>query len=153
MIMLQNSYEIWGVAIVVILMGIWAIRHMIRRENKFYVDGRTVPDATVLNTDHSMEHRVLIFLMAQQTESILAALARTIDEERQKLGRVVRKPTISRAMVDDHAEKSHGSERRDSAPYEHILPMARKGISSPMIARQLQLPESEISLFLRLHAA
>ncbi|MBC2742072.1 MAG: DUF2802 domain-containing protein [Desulfosarcina sp.] len=46
----------------------------------------------------------------------------------------------------------HVSDNRQ-LPYDQILPMARNGITVSKIASQLQLPEAEVSMVMRLNAA
>ncbi|WP_372683570.1 DUF2802 domain-containing protein, partial [Desulfosarcina sp.] len=112
-------------------------------------------DSTLFNSftrDNDIEHRALMFLMAQKTDSVLAALARTLEQERQKLGGVVRKPSMTDAIDALQAEATPASAPHHSS-YDQILPMAHEGIGVANIARQLQLPEAEVSLVMRLNAA
>jgi hypothetical protein len=93
-----------------------------------------------------------MFLMAQKTDSVLAALARTLEQERQKLGSVVRKPSMPEAIDALQAAAIPVSINRQ-ATYDQILPMAHQGIAVATIARQLQLPEAEVSMVMQLNAA
>jgi hypothetical protein len=102
--------------------------------------------------DHDIEHRALMFLMTQRTDSILAALADTIEQERQKLGGVVRKPSMTEA-VDGLPSAAETVATHRSSPHDRILPMANDGVAVATIARQLQLPEAEVCMVMRLNAA
>lgn len=150
--MLHNSYEIWGVAIVALLIGSWIIRGIIRRKN---TEGDCRSNPAKFNAsrrNHDTEHRALMFLMTQKTDSVLAALARTIEDERQKLGVDVRNPSMTAAVDAFQPEAIPVSDHRQS-PYDQILPMANNGIAVATIARQLQLPEAQVSMVMRLNAA
>ena len=85
------------------------------------------------------------------TALVLAALARTIEQKRQKLGVVVRNPSMTGAIDAFQAEANRVSDNGQSS-CDQILPMARNGIAVPKIARQLQLPEAEVAMVLRLNA-
>lgn len=150
--MIHVSYEIWGVVVTVLLIGFWIIKWCVFR--KRYSDTNRL-DCTTLNSssrDHDIEHRALMFLMTQKTDSVLAALADTIKQERQKLVGVVRKPSMDDAMDAFPAAAATVSTSHQSS-YDRILPMARDGVAVAMIARQLQLPETEVCMVMRLNAA
>ena len=150
--MLHASYEIWVVAVTVLLIGFLSIKRHISRKNLEKAGGL---NRAVVNTacqDHDIEHRALMFLMAQKTDSVLAALARTIQQERQKLGGVVRKPSMPEA-VDAFQAAAMPVPTAGPSTYDQILPMARDGIAVASIARQLQLPEAEISMVMRLNGS
>lgn len=150
--MLLASYEIWGVVITVLLIGFWIIKRGIARKSNESGIGL---DGAILNSscqDHDVEHRALMFLMAQKTDSVLVALARTIEQERQKLGAVVRKPSMTVAIDDLQAASIPVATRRPSS-YDQILPMVNNGMAVTTISRQLRLPEAEVSMVMRLNAA
>ena len=150
--MLHASYEIWGVCVIVLLIGFWIIKRWFSRKSP---QTASELDRATFNTtcrDHDVEHRALMFLMAQKTDSILAALARTIMQERQKLGGVVRNPSNVEA-VETFQPAAVPVSTSDQSSYDQILPMAHEGIAVATIARQLQLPEAEVCMVMRLNAA
>lgn len=150
--MLQSSHEIWGVVIILLLIGAWSLRRIIGRQPAEDGCGSNHAALTSPSKNHDLEHRALMFLMAQKTDSVLAALARTIDQERQKLGVVVRNPSIDKTIDAFQGGTMPIAEDRQS-PYDQIVPMARCGSAVPAIARQLQLPEAEVGMVVRLNAA
>lgn len=150
--MLQASYEIWGVVATALLIGVWILKRCIARKNP---DPANRLDQEIVDStcrDHDIEHRALMFLMAQKTDSVLAALAHTIEQERQKLGGVVRKPSMTEAIDALPAAAVTVATNRSSS-YDRILPMANDGVAVATIARQLQLPEAEVCMVMRLNAA
>ena len=150
--MLQASYEIWGVVVTAMLIGVWIVKRRIARNKP---DAANRPDRGLLDAtcpDHDIEHRALMFLMAQKTDSVLAALAHTIDQERQKLVGVVRKPSMTEA-IDALPPTAVPDATNRSSPYDRILPMANDGVAVATIARQLQLPEAEVGMVMRMNAA
>jgi hypothetical protein len=150
--MLHASYGIWGVSVIVLLIGFWIVKRCIFRKRPETVSGL---DRATFNTtcrDHDIDHRALMFLMAQKTDSMLAALVRTIKQERQKLGGVVRNPSMVEAVDAFQAAAIPVSTRHQSS-YDRILPMAHDGVAVATIARQLQLPEAEVCMVMRLNAA
>ncbi len=150
--MLLASYEIWGVVVTVLLIGFWIIKRGIARKSTESAIGL---DGAILDSscrDHDVEHRALMFLMAQKTDSVLVALARTIEQERQKLGAVVRKPSMTVAIDDLQAASIPVANSRPSS-YDQILPMVDDGMAVTTISRQLRLPEAEVSMVMRLNAA
>ena len=150
--MLHSSYAMGGIAGVVFLIGFWIIKRRIYRKNHERGCGLNSGIADSPRQDHDIEHRALIYLMTQKTDSVFAALARTIEQERQKLGVVVRNPSITPAM--DAFQTDVGSIAEDSlSSYEQILPLVRDGITVATIARKLQLPEAEVSMIKRLNVA
>jgi len=150
--MLQASYEIWGVAVIALLIGVWIVKRGIARKNLDPANrlDRKIVDSTC--RDHDIEHRALMFLMTQKTDSVLAALARTIEQERQKLGGVVRKPSMAET-IDALPAADLTVETNRSSAHDRIIPMANAGVAVPAIARQLQLPEAEVCMVMRLNAA
>ena len=150
--MLHASYEIWGVAVTALLIGFWIIKRAFARKS---TESANRLDNVIVNSscrDHDIEHRALMFLMTQKTDSVLAALTRTIEQERQKLGGIVRKPSMTEATDALQAAARPVATNRPSA-YDQILPMSNEGVAVANIARQLQLPESEVSMVMRLNAA
>ena len=102
--------------------------------------------------DRDIEHRALMYLMAEKTDSLLSALAKTIEQERQKLGVVVRKPSIPEE-IDAHHERAAVPSEGSQPAYDQVLPLASAGTPIETIARQLNLSEAEVSLVVRLDAA
>ncbi|BBO66778.1 hypothetical protein DSCA_07080 [Desulfosarcina alkanivorans] len=150
--MLNASYEVCGIAVVVLLIGYWTIKfRAFRKKNKI----AGVPDPSESQSplnEHDIHHRALMFLMTQKTDSMLAALAATIEQERQKLGVAVRNPSVDEAIDAVQPEAMPAPAQRQT-PYDQILPMVRNGMTVSTIARQLALPEAEISMVMRLNAA
>lgn len=149
--MLHTSFEIWGIAIVVLMIGGWIIKRSVSCQlSKRLGDGKA-QKASLLSREHDIQHRALMFLMNQKTDAMLAALAQTIEKERQKLGTVVRKPSVDEPLDALPAESKSVSAHPPSS-CDRILPLVRSGMGVSTIARQLQLPEAEISMVVRLKA-
>ncbi|WP_319525254.1 hypothetical protein [uncultured Desulfosarcina sp.] len=150
--MLHASYEIWGLILVVLLIGTLFFKSFLnRRRNRRELESLPVEkEAGAYRGD--IEHRALMFLMAQKTDSVLAALARAIDQERQKLGGVVRNPSMAEALdaMQAAAPSTAGNPEPD---YERVMPMAHRGMDVADIARRLHLPEAEVCMVMRLNAA
>ncbi len=148
--MLHASYELWR-GIAGLLNEFWTITRTILKSDP--QRGCTSHDSksNASCRDHDIEHRALIFLMSRKTDSMLAALAQTIEQERQKLGVVVRKPSMGHSLDAFPTAAMEVSDDCRSS-YEQISPMVREGISMPKIARQLELPEAEVSMVMRLNA-
>jgi hypothetical protein len=149
--MLHASYEIWGVTVVALLIGGWTLRSFFFRKR---IDPVSLTDDSMTNhrpQDHDIQHRALVYLMTQKTDSVLAALARTIEQERQKLGVAVRNPSITEAVDAFEKAAIPGPDHRQP-PYDQVLPMVHSGIAVAKIACQLQLPEAEVALVMRLNA-
>jgi hypothetical protein len=144
--MLHTSYEIWLVAITVLMCG-WCLLRDRRQPGCRLNRLKSNPS----RQDHDIDHQALICLMAQKNDSMLAALAKTIDQERQKLGTVVRKSSIPEAHSAFQTDAQAVSDDPQSS-YEQILPMAHDGITASKIARRLDLPEAEVSMVMRLKA-
>ena len=107
----------------------------------------------IAHQEHELAHRALIHLMNQKTDAMLAALSETIDKERQKLGVVVRNPAATERFEADGNLGLGGFEAKDAMVHDRILAMSRKGTDVSHISRQLQLPEDEVTMILRLKAA
>ena len=150
--MISDSYEVWGVAIAGLLIGLFIIKRLVCRNHTRRVCAADPSESQSFSREHDIHHQALMFLMTQKTDSMLAALGQTIEKERQKLGVVVRKPSVDETLDAINPEAMPVSNDHPSA-YDRILPMARNGIAVSTIARQLQLPEAEISLVMRLNAA
>ena len=149
--MLVASFEFWGAAFGVLLIGCWVLKGIIRKkvaDRILEVDGM---DIDFDNRSHTNQHRALVFLMNQKTDAVLAALADTIEQERRKLGLVVRNPSIIDA-IDARDTQAAGPKRTRLSSYDQILPMARHGIAPSKIAHQLRLPEAEVAMVMRLNA-
>jgi hypothetical protein len=150
--MLHASYEVWGLVLVVLLIGVWIVKRLVFKRKYESVDGLNQAIANGPDPDHDIQHRALMFLMTQKTDSMLAALAGTIEQERQKLGAVVRKPSMTEALDAFQAESVAGCDDEAEA-HSRIMPMARNGKTVSTIARRLDLPEAEVSLVLQMNAA
>lgn len=150
--MLHASYEVWGVAIAALLIGFWTIKRYVSRKKTQCAFASNPEKSQSLHLEHDVQHQALVFLMTQKTDSMLVALAKTIEEERQKLGVVVRNPSINLSLDALPPETIPVSSPHPST-HDRILPMVRKGMAVSAIARQLDLPEAEISLVMRLNAA
>jgi hypothetical protein len=150
--MMHASYEIWGVVLVALLIGTLLFKALLcRRRSKVGVESLSGKEETTVHGG-DIEHRALMFLMAQKTDAVLGALAQAIDQERQKLGGVVRNPSMAEAL--DAMQTTAPSPAGDPGPnYERVIPMARSGMDMTDIARQLRLPEAEVSMVMRLNAA
>jgi hypothetical protein len=147
-----NYYLIGGVIVCVLLVGWWILRSIAGLKNTYAQHGSLPDDADAAGRDHDPDHRALMLLMTQKTDSVLAALARTIEAERQKLGIVVRKPSTGETIEASQAPEVHGCEN-GPPPHDRILPMAGSGVGVAAIARQLRLPEAEVAAVVRLNAA
>jgi len=150
--MLHATYEIWGLGLVALLIGIWTVKAVLNRKSTRRTNGSRHGAAGTTRADQDIEHRALMYLMAQKTDSLLGALAQTIEQERQKLGGVVRNPSMETAldaMEAVSAPATNNGRSKDAA----ILPMAQRGMDAAAIARQLRLPEAEVDLIMRRKAA
>ncbi len=117
--------------------------------SKCLVDFDSDPD---ISKEHELEHRALIYLMTQKTDSVLGALANTIEQERQKLGIVVRKPSKVKT-VDLPPSAALDDKECCFSVYDRIMPLIDEGFTVSKIARKLELPELEISMVMRLNAS
>ena len=150
--MLHTSYEIWGFVLVALFIGTLIFKVFLGRRRNRRGHELLPGKKEALMHGSDIEHRALMFLMAQKTDSVLAALAQAIDQERQKLGGVVRNPSMTEALdAMPAAATSHDGNPEPN--YERVIPMARSGMDATDIARQLQLPEAEVSMVMRLNAA
>lgn len=114
--------------------------------------GALPPDcAKVLSEQHQLEHRALIYLMTQKTDSVLAALSRTIEQERFKLG-VIDSNLFEKETLDAVDPCLADDFNRQSTIYDQIMPLAHEGVDPSRIAQTLALPESEVSMVLRLQS-
>ncbi len=149
--MLHASYEVGGLALVVLLIGVWIVRRLVSRKTYDREGGLIHAVSNPCDPEHDIQHRALMFLMAQKTDSMLAALAGTIEQERQKLGAVVRKPSMTEALDSFQDDAVAGSDDSQN-PHAQIIPMVRNGITVSTIARRLELPEAEVSLVMQMNA-
>ena len=150
--MLHASYEIWGIVVSALLIGFWIIKRASARKRSESASGSERGRFNSSCRNHDIEHRALMFLMTQKTESVLAALARTIEQERQKLGAVVIKPSMAETN-DARQASALPVSASPLSTYDQVLPMANDGMAVATIARQLRLPEAEVSMVMRLNAA
>jgi hypothetical protein len=150
--MLHASYEILGVAVCAMLIGFWIVKRCIARKSPEPANRLNNAMVNDFPRDQDVEHQELMFLMSQKTDSVLAALARTIEQERQKLGGFVRKPSMTEAIDAFQAAAVPAATHRPPS-YDQILPLAQNGMAVATIAHQLQLPKEEVSMIMRLNAA
>jgi len=101
--MIQRRYELMGTILIILLAGGWIVSAIHRRRYSRSFDWRETQFPGIRDM-HDVEHRALVYVMVQRTDSILAALARTIEEERQKLGAIVRNPSMDGALVARQAD-------------------------------------------------
>jgi hypothetical protein len=99
------------------------------------------------------DQRNLAEQLTRQTDSILAALARTIELERQRIGM----PGVGHPKDGDHQDRC-GDAMALSFPPDHpqpifgrIRPLLEKGCGVQRIARELHLPEAEVDMAINLH--
>ena len=150
--MLHTTYAIWGLVIVACLTATWMIRAVVRRIRQGRgSDSDRLPNGEPLHRPNA-ENQALMFLMTQKTDSVLAALSRTIEQERQKLGVAVSNSSQKKAPAACRIA-TLPAENASRLGLDRVLPMAREGMSEGAIARQLHLPETEVAMVLRLHAA
>lgn len=154
--LLDANYAIWGGAFATVsalLLGIFVLRLVNHVKKVFCIQPENGSDA-IAHADamQDNEHRVLMFLMNQKTDSMLAALSKTIEQERQKLGVVVRNPSMTEEIDTRHAPAPERADCPQTA-YEQVLPLAQNGATVEGIARQLDLSEAEVSLVMQLNAA
>jgi hypothetical protein len=147
--MLQVSYQLFGVVFLIALVGCWG-GHRLRKRRRIVPNGDHPADTkNSLPSGDDIEHRVLMYLMAQKTESILAALANTIDQERQKLGGIVRNPSVDAAGSGLRIGPTQVAAKSPSGDME-IFTLARQGRDVSGIARRLELCEDEVRMVMRL---
>jgi hypothetical protein len=101
--------------------------------------------------EHALEHRALVYLMTQKTDAVLAALAKTIEEERSKLG-VAKIIPFSENLSNLKDSEKPKRENGTLPVHERIMHLAEEGASISSISRKLVLPENEVSMVLRLNA-
>ena len=150
--MLHASYGIGGLAAVLIFIGMWVIRRRIRRRRDSADAGHAWMGQVAPERQHDVEHRALMYLMNQKTDALLAALSRTIEQERQKLGGVVRNPSMA-AVLDAYPTEANAAKAPQPSIHEQIIPLARTGMTVDAIASQLRLPQDEVAMVVRLKAA
>ena len=107
--MIHLSYEMAGTILIIFLAIGWIVSVLQRRKQKYPIGLKE--RAIAAGHGHEIEHRALMFLMAQKTDAILAALAKTIELERQKLGDVVSNPSMDDALVAYQAQSMAGESR------------------------------------------
>jgi len=151
--MVYVSHEIWALGIVALLVGILILKAAFRRFKTGQAN-TTIDNAGSLagTTCQDIEHRALMYLMAEKTDSLLGALAKTIEQERQKLVGVVRNPSMAQALdrlPSVPAEDQNGR----TTKFDAVGPMAKQGMDATAIARQLRMPEAEVALAMRLKVA
>jgi ABC-type nickel/cobalt efflux system permease component RcnA len=149
---LHASFEIAGLAIVLVLIGMWVIRRRIRRRRDTANTNHALMGQVASQPQHDIEHRALMYLMNQKTDALLAALSRTIEQERQKLGGIVRNPSMAVAL-DAFQTQAVSKQALQPSIHEQIAPLARTGMTVDAIASHLRLPQDEVAMVVRLNAA
>lgn len=154
--LMDASYAIWGgalAALLTLLLVVSIMRGVRYLKRVFKIHPADEPAAFIqADGPKDIEHRALMFLMNQKTDSMLAALANAIAQERQKLGVIVRNPSMPDGFdVDDEPRVENPDASQSTSA--RVLSMARKGTSMKTIARQLDLSEAEVSLVMRLNPA
>ncbi len=149
--MLHVGYGIGGVGLALLLLGSWILWRLrtlqaVPASRELSAEPKSVPSHV-----REIDPRAVMVMVTRKTDSLLAALARTIEQERQKLGIAVRDPSIIAALdpIWATAPPSGGGRRAD---VERIVVMAREGVPVATIARRLQLPEAKVALVMRLNA-
>ncbi len=149
------NYVIWGVAFdatIAVLLGVLVISVIrLMKHNAKMLHHRHGEPAS-LDAQLKKDREALMNLMNHKTDSMLAALAVTIEQERQKLGVIVRNPSINEEIDARRVPVPKLSER-PVIDHERILSLAQKGTAIPVIARQMKLSEAEVSLIMRFKAA
>jgi hypothetical protein len=112
--------------------------------------GSKLPDQDLLSKEHELQHRALVYLMTQKTDSVLAALSKTIENERRKLG-VEKLQPLGDVPIHQQYVQTEFDDNTQGHDVDQILSMANNGETISKIARQLVLPENEISMVLRLN--
>ena len=149
--MLNPNHAVWGIVLVALLIAFLFINRFIRRRSAV---GNALLNGLSGDRElnlHELEHRALMFLVNQKMDAVLAAMGRTIDEERQKLGAAVMNPSGEDAAP--MPATAAAVKETATPPYARAVTMHREGLSVAVIARQLQLPEAEVALVTRLNAA
>ena len=150
--MVHVSHEIWALTIVALLIGLLILKTAIRRKKAANAMA-TIRDSGPYASAHAdIEHRALMYLMAEKTDSLLGALAQTIEQERQKLGGVVRNPSMAITLDQMQTAATPAKDSRTVAD-DAVGPLAQKGIDAAAIAHQLRMQEEEVALILQLNAA
>lgn len=150
--MLHASYEIGGLAVALVLIGMWVIRRRIRRSRETADTEHALMGQVAPEPQHDAEHRALMYLMNQKADALLAALSRTIEQERQKLGGIVRNPSMAVAL-DAFQMQAVSKKALQPSIHEQIAPLARTGMTVEAIASQLRLPQDEVAMVVRLNAS
>jgi hypothetical protein len=150
--MLHASYQIAGLAVALVLIGMWVIRRRIRRRRETADAGHASMGQVAPEPQHEVEHRALIYLMNQKTDALLAAMSRTIEQERQKLGGIVRNPSMAVAL-DAFQMQAVSKKALQPSIHEQIACLARTGMSVDAIASHLRIPQDEVAMVVRLNAA
>lgn len=148
--MLHVGYGIGGVGLALLLLGGWILWRLRTLQAVPASRGLSAEPDSVPSHEREIDPRALMVMVTRKTDTLLAALARTIDQERQKLGIAVRDPSITAALdpVWATAPPSGDGRRAD----DQIVVMAREGVPVAMIARRLQLPEARVAMVMRLNA-
>jgi hypothetical protein len=131
--------------------GGWTEKSSIGAEDSFHLVVSNPSHMNGKTKEHDLEHRALVYLMTQKTDSVLAALAKTIEEERVKLGVAKRVPAGNDSNCTHTWRGSLGEEDPRSLN-DRVLSLAQEGATISKIARHLVLPENEVSMVLRLNS-
>lgn len=148
--MLHVGYGIGGVGLALLLLGGWILWRLRTLQAVPASRGLSAEPDSVPSHEREIDPRALMVMVTRKTDTLLAALARTIDQERQKLGIAVRDPSITAALDPVWATAPPSGEGRRAD--DQIVVMAREGVPVAMIARRLQLPEARVAMVMRLNA-
>ncbi|MFO7644678.1 MAG: hypothetical protein R6W95_09875 [Desulfosarcina sp.] len=149
--MLHVGYGIGGVGLALLLLGGWILWRLRTLQAVPASRGLSAEPDSVPSNEREIDPRALMVMVTRKTDTLLAALARTIDQERQKLGIAVRDPSITAALDPVWATAPPSGDGR-RADVDQIVVMAREGVPAAMIARRLQLPEAQVAMVMRLNA-
>ena len=127
--MIQLSYEVCGAILGVLLIGILIAAVMVRRKLRMAAPGSTSVTADKISPRHELEHRALVYLMTQKTDSILMALGQTIAQERQKLGVFVKNPAVASA-ADEMAAQPFAVDQQTPP----VMEMSASAVQNPVVA-------------------
>lgn len=151
--MFYATFAIWGGALIVLILllaGTWIVSVVMQRRGTLrQADMGAAAPSPTHSSDTSPRTMPMVHI-AQQTEAVLAALAQAIEQERQKLGVIVRNPSPVEAVEPAPMPAAPVSEDART-PYGRVLPLADAGMEIATIARQLNVSEAEVSLVMHMN--
>lgn len=147
--MVHAGYGIGAVGLTLLLFGAWTLWRLSGWGSGRSSNGAVHGSSPTSSRHPDIEHQALVFLMTQKTDSVLAALADAIEQERHKLGVAGRRP-MGRTLepVQAGPVSDMGLER---SVFDRIGPMADDGVPLSTIAQRLNLPESQVAMVMRLN--